>query len=151
MLPPHIRPISSLLAGIALLLLGTGLLNTLLALRGSLEGFSDQSLGLIGSAYFVGFIVGTQVCPKLIRQKGHVRAFAFQPDFTACGRARKRPAFGGFPVIRRIGPDPGARLERHGICGAWSGFAVLYRSHRHDRDAGSEFKDRGAVAAHEID
>lgn len=70
-------PIGALLVGIALLLLGTGLLNTLLALRGSAEGFSDQVLGLLGSAYFVGFIVGTWLCPRLIRRMGHVRAFAF--------------------------------------------------------------------------
>lgn len=70
-------PIAALLTGIGLLLLGTGLLNTLLALRGSGEGFSDQTLGLLGSAYFVGFILGTWLCPKLIRRMGHVRAFAF--------------------------------------------------------------------------
>lgn len=70
-------PIAALLSGIALLLLGTGLLNTLLALRGSGEGFSDQTLGLLGSAYFAGFILGTWLCPKLIRRMGHVRAFAF--------------------------------------------------------------------------
>ncbi len=74
---PYILPIGSLLSGIALLLLGTGLVTTLLALRGSLEGFSDQALGLIGSAYFVGFFAGTFVAPRLIRRMGHVRAFAF--------------------------------------------------------------------------
>ncbi|MFN3580184.1 MAG: MFS transporter [Pseudomonas sp.] len=70
-------PIAALLTGIALLLLGTGLLNTLLALRGSGEGFTDQALGLMGSAYFAGFILGTWLCPKIIRRMGHVRAFAF--------------------------------------------------------------------------
>ncbi len=54
-----ILPIGALLSGIALLLLGIGLLNTLLALRGSAEGFTDQTLGLLGSAYFIGFILGT--------------------------------------------------------------------------------------------
>ncbi len=74
---PHLVPIAALLAGIALLLLGTGLLNTVLALRGSLAGFSDQLLGLIASAYFFGFFAGTFLAPPLIRQMGHVRAFAF--------------------------------------------------------------------------
>jgi hypothetical protein len=36
---PMLLPIGALLAGIALLLLGSGLLNTVIALRGSLEGF----------------------------------------------------------------------------------------------------------------
>lgn len=74
---PILLPIGALLSGVALLLLGTGLMNTLLALRGSAEGFSDQTLGLLGSAYFLGFIVGTYVCPKLIRRMGHIRSFAF--------------------------------------------------------------------------
>lgn len=74
---PHLIPISALLLGIALLLLGTGLINTVVALRGSLEGFSDQTLGLIASGYFIGFFAGTFVAPALIRRMGHVRAFAF--------------------------------------------------------------------------
>ncbi|MDO9599488.1 MAG: MFS transporter [Azoarcus sp.] len=80
---PHLIPIGALLAGIALLLLGTGLLNTVLALRGSLEGYTDATLGLIGSAYFVGFFLGTFVAPPLIRRMGHVRAFAFFAAATA--------------------------------------------------------------------
>ena len=80
---PHLLPIGSLLAGTALLLLGTGLLNTVIALRGSLEGFTDATLGLIGSAYFVGFFAGTFAAPPVIRQLGHIRAFAFFSAATA--------------------------------------------------------------------
>ncbi len=72
-----VTTISALLAGIALLLMGSGLLNTLVPLRGATEGFSDQVLGLFGSAYFAGFMLGTWLCPKLIRRMGHIRAFAF--------------------------------------------------------------------------
>ena len=74
---PMILPIGALLAGIALLLLGSGLLNTTVTLRGSLEGFSDTTLGLIGSTYFLGFFLGSFVAPQLIRRMGHIRAFAF--------------------------------------------------------------------------
>ena len=74
---PHILPISSLMLGTALLLLGNGLMSTLLTLRGSIEGFGDQILGLMGSAYFVGFLIGTWVVPPMIRRIGHIRAFAF--------------------------------------------------------------------------
>lgn len=72
----RIIPISALLAGIALLLLGSGLFGTLLAIRGGIEGFSDVVLGLVMSAYFVGFLVGTAVCPSIIARVGHIRAFA---------------------------------------------------------------------------
>ncbi|QID16264.1 MFS transporter [Nitrogeniibacter mangrovi] len=72
--------ILALLSGTVLLLLGVGLLNTLLVLRGAYEGFSDDTLGLMGSSYFAGFLVGTLAVPHLIRRMGHIRAFAF---FTA--------------------------------------------------------------------
>lgn len=73
----HLLPISSLMIGTALLLLGNGLLSTVLVLRGSLEGYADQTLGLLGSAYFIGFFLGTYVVPPLIRRMGHIRAFNF--------------------------------------------------------------------------
>ena len=74
---PHLLPIASLMLGAALLLLGNGLMSTLIALRGNLEGFSDQLLGFMGSAYFVGFLLGTWVVPPMIRRIGHIRAFAY--------------------------------------------------------------------------
>ncbi len=70
-------PISALLSGVALLLLGNGLLNTLLTLRGSAEGFSPAVLGLVMSGYFVGFFLGIWIAAPLIRRVGHIRAFAF--------------------------------------------------------------------------
>lgn len=72
-----LRPIRALLGSVALLLLGNGLINTLLALRGANEGFSTTLLGLIMSGYFVGFICGTWVSGRLIRRMGHIRTFAF--------------------------------------------------------------------------
>ena len=66
----------SLFVGIAILLVGSGLFGTLLAVRAGLEGFSDPIIGLIMSAYFVGFFAGTFFCPALIRRVGHIRAFA---------------------------------------------------------------------------
>ncbi len=71
-----IAPISSLLSGVALLLLGNGLLNTLLTLRGVAEGYSTSMLGLIMSGYFVGFLLGTWLATPLVRRIGHIRAFA---------------------------------------------------------------------------
>ncbi|MCG6542402.1 MFS transporter [Pseudomonas sp. KSR10] len=70
-------PISSLLGGVALLLLGHGLLNTLLTLRGIAEGYSTGMIGLLMSGYFAGFLVGTWLAPSLIRRVGHIRTFAF--------------------------------------------------------------------------
>lgn len=72
-----------LLLGIGLLLIGIGLQGTLLALRANLEHFSVPMTGFIMSAYFMGFIVGTFLCPKLIRNVGHIRAFAAFAAITA--------------------------------------------------------------------
>lgn len=72
----QIAPIGSLLGGVALLLLGNGLLNTLLTLRGVAEGYSTGLLGLLMSGYFVGYLLGTWLTVPLIRRIGHIRAFA---------------------------------------------------------------------------
>lgn len=66
----------SLLAASAILLVGIGLFFTALGLRAGLSQFSTVTTGLVMSAYFGGFIIGTFVCPVLIRRVGHIRAFA---------------------------------------------------------------------------
>ncbi len=80
-----VRALTALLFGAALLLMGSGLLGTLLAVRGGLEGFSSQTLGLIMSGYFVGFFLGTYLAPGLIQRIGHIRAFAFYAALCAAG------------------------------------------------------------------
>ncbi|MBL8477520.1 MAG: MFS transporter [Methyloversatilis sp.] len=80
----HLLPLAALLSGVALLLLGSGLLTTLLAVRGGAEGFGSPFMGLLGSMFFAGFLVGTHVAPRVIRRVGHVRAFAFFTSAVAC-------------------------------------------------------------------
>ena len=70
-----VSSIFSLLLGIGIILIGSGFLGTLLGLRAALEGFSDAVIGLLMSAYFLGFIVGAYQCPPLINRVGHIRAF----------------------------------------------------------------------------
>ncbi|WP_254893738.1 hypothetical protein [Halomonas sp. 18071143] len=69
-----LHPVKSILRSVALLLLGNGLLNTLLTLRGTAEGFSSAVLGIIMSGYFVGFICGTWVSGRLKHLAGSTRA-----------------------------------------------------------------------------
>ncbi|WP_369856842.1 MFS transporter [Candidatus Thalassolituus haligoni] len=73
---PLIVPVGSLLLGVSLLLFGSGLLNTLLALRGGMEGYSDSLIGYISSGYFAGFFVGFYIGLPILRRIGHIRAFA---------------------------------------------------------------------------
>lgn len=78
-----VRSLAALLAGVALLLMGSGLLGSLLAVRGELEGFDARTFGLVMSCYFVGFLIGTYLAPNLIQRIGHIRAFAFYAALAA--------------------------------------------------------------------
>lgn len=73
---PLLWRLSTLLLGVGLLVVGVGLLFSVLGLRAGLADFSSITLGLVTSAYFVGFVLGTYVCPMVIRKVGHIRAFA---------------------------------------------------------------------------
>jgi MFS family permease len=69
-------PLSPLLAAVALVVIGVGLLFSVMGIRASLSNFSSVTLGLVMSAYYVGFLVGSYSSPWLIRRIGHIRAFA---------------------------------------------------------------------------
>ena len=69
-------PIGSLLISVSLLLMGHGLMGTLLPLRGLLEGYSSGELGILGAVFFLGFGVGSVVGPRVINRVGHIRTFA---------------------------------------------------------------------------
>ena len=66
----------ALLLGIALIMLGNGLQSTLLGVRATLEGFGTATTGLVMTAYFVGFVSGSMIVPRLLANVGHVRVFA---------------------------------------------------------------------------
>lgn len=72
---------SPLLLGILLLMIGNGLQGTLLGVRGVAEGFSTLEISIVMSAYFAGFLGGSQAAPLLIRRVGHVRVFAALASF----------------------------------------------------------------------
>ncbi|HSM28849.1 MAG TPA: MFS transporter [Thioalkalivibrio sp.] len=71
-----LRSSFSLLLGMSILLMGSGLIGTLLGLRAVSEGFSELAIGIVMSAFFVGYIVGSWMIPALITRVGHIRTFA---------------------------------------------------------------------------
>ena len=75
--------IGAILLSTAFLLLGSGLTNTLVPIRASIEGFSKLEIGAIGSAYYAGFVIGCFVLPKLLARVGHIRTFAVTASLTA--------------------------------------------------------------------
>ncbi|MCY0096520.1 MFS transporter [Hoeflea ulvae] len=72
----NLLPVLSLLLGSAFLLAGNGLHGLLLPMRGTEEGFSPTSLGLLGTAWASGFVLGCIYSQRLVRRIGHVRAFS---------------------------------------------------------------------------
>jgi MFS family permease len=70
-----IAPIAALLLSVGVLMLGNGLQATFLPIRGNIEGFSGLELGLLGSAYFGGFVLGCVLVPHVVRRVGHIRTF----------------------------------------------------------------------------
>jgi MFS family permease len=75
-MPRNILPVLSLLLGTLFLFLGNGLQGLLLPVRGTMEGYSNEVLGLLGTTWAAGFVLGCFVAPQLVRRIGHVRAFS---------------------------------------------------------------------------
>ncbi len=71
-----LAPIFALLLSVVFLLTGNGLQGILTPIRANLEGFPAMALGMLGSAYFVGFVLGCLVCPYVVKRVGHIRSFA---------------------------------------------------------------------------
>ena len=78
-----VRSLAALLCAAALLLAGGGLQTTLLALRATIEGFPTWLVGMLFSAYSVGFMAGCIYVPRLLRAVGHIRVFAALAAITA--------------------------------------------------------------------
>lgn len=75
----------ALFAAIVLLLVGSGLLGTLLSLRMTLGGYSDSVVGIVMGAFYGGMLLGVFLCYRIVRRVGHIRAFgAFAAVNTAC-------------------------------------------------------------------
>lgn len=71
-----IRPLIPLLVTAGILIGGNGLQGTFISLRALNEGFSTTMIGVVGAGYNIGFAVGCIYVTRLIRQVGHIRAFA---------------------------------------------------------------------------
>ncbi|MGH6872191.1 MAG: MFS transporter [Rhizomicrobium sp.] len=75
--------VAAILASVLILLVGSGLLGTVTPVRAHIAGFSDLVIGIIGSAYYVGFIAGCYAGPRLLARVGHSRTFAVAAALSA--------------------------------------------------------------------
>ena len=66
----------AILLGFGILMLGDGLQGTLLAVRADLEGFRATLTGLVMSTFYLGFLFGSLLTPRITIRVGHIRVFA---------------------------------------------------------------------------
>ena len=71
-----LSPLFALLLSVAFLLMGNGLQGILTPIRANIEGFSAMAIGILGSAYFAGSIMGCLIFPHVVKRVGHIRSFA---------------------------------------------------------------------------
>lgn len=127
-----LAPVTALLVGVALLFAGYGLQGTLVPLRADAEGFDRVFIGLLGSAYYMGFVLGCLFVPYLILRSGHIRSFA---ALMACLSA----AILAFPLV--VGPMEWLTLRLLiGVC--ISGLLVIVESWLNEK---STNETRGTV------
>jgi MFS family permease len=77
--------VSSLLLGTLILVVGNSLLGIVLPVRMGVEHVPEFLSGLVMSAFYLGFVLGSARIQLLIRRAGHIRAFAaLAAILTAC-------------------------------------------------------------------
>jgi len=79
----HIVAVGAILFSTAIFIVGNGLLGLLIPARAHFAGFSELAIGLIGSAYFVGFVSGCFAGTRLLERVGHIRVFAIGAGLAA--------------------------------------------------------------------
>jgi len=78
-----ILPISALLLGSFFLLFAGGIHGLILPVRGTAEGFSSFSLGLLGTGWALGYILGCLYTARLVARVGHIRSFSVMASLAA--------------------------------------------------------------------
>ncbi|GMQ99171.1 MAG: MFS transporter [Acidimicrobiia bacterium] len=77
--PPRfgvLTPVLPLFVGLAFLMVGNGLVGSLIGVRADLDGFATVVIGVVMSMYYVGFLVGSLTIPRWLVSVGHIRVFA---------------------------------------------------------------------------
>lgn len=70
-----VQPVVPVLLGIILIEAALGISGTLIGVQLADRGVSAFLIGIVFSAYNVGFLLGTLTCERMINRVGHIRAF----------------------------------------------------------------------------
>ena len=128
----QLLPISALLLGSALLLFAGGMNSLILPVRGSAEGFSALSLGLLGTGWAIGYVLGCWWTPRLVGRVGHVRSFGVMSSFAAVSL-----------LMSLLFLTPYVWIPLRGLSGfCFAGAAMIVESWLNER---AEPKNRGRV------
>lgn len=126
------RAVYPLIVGSALLMFAGGVNGLILPLRGSQEGFSSFSLGLLGTGWAFGYILGCLVMPRTVSRVGHIRAFSAMTSLAVMS------VLASLLII-----EPWAWIPLRGIAGfAFAGAAMIVESWLNER---SEASSRGRM------
>ncbi len=71
-----LAPLAAPIIGVTFVLAGSGLFNSVTSFRFGVAQMSASVAGIVLSGYFLGLIVGSLRCPKIVGRIGHIRAFA---------------------------------------------------------------------------
>ncbi len=124
--------LAALLLSAGLLLGGNGLLSTAITVRADLEGFSPLTVGVLGSVFFAGYIVGSFVGPLIIQRVGHIRTFA-----------ALAAVYGVAPLVHALVVDPAVwAMLRFGAGICIAGLSTVIESWINERAHGAQ---RGRV------
>jgi MFS family permease len=71
-----IRPVAQVLLAVVFLEAALGALSPLIGVQMLRLQAPTELIGIASSAYFVGFLIGTQTCHAIIDRVGHIRAYS---------------------------------------------------------------------------
>ena len=127
-----LSPVASLLLAVAILIMGNGLQQTLLPVRASFEEFRAIEIGLMGSSYYLGFVLGCVYGGRAVRRVGHIRTFTALASIAST-----------VVLVHGVTVEPAAWVVLRALSGfCFAGLYLVIESWLNERAAN---EDRGVV------
>lgn len=127
-----ITSVMTLLFGAVVLSIGQGLHQSLVPIAASEFEFSDFSISFLASVYFLGYLLGCFLAPRLIKRTGHIRSLAFVASFLS-----------GLSLLHILLPNDIVWIVIRLVVGyCFANIDVILESWLADR---AESKDRGKI------